>query len=96
MVKKFNDLGLRIKYNTEDTVLRYKRWKTEVPAFSRVFIQDNAGKGGPLYRATRYGLKDEPFSAQYTADWLGHPGSWWHVDASNIDFDALYDFIANA
>lgn len=96
VVQKFRDLGMRIQYPTEDLVLPYKSSRTEVKAFSRVFVQDPVGKGGKLYKAVfRNKLKDE-YDASGTSSWSGHEGFWWHFDAEAVDFEKLYKMVANA
>lgn len=89
--EKFKELGMTICYNTQDTRLKMAGGTQNVPAFSRVFVQDTAGLGGLLYKAKER-IKSS-FKAQFTKSWNERFGSWWHVPAE-VDLESLYKAIA--
>ncbi|MBD5642006.1 MAG: DEAD/DEAH box helicase family protein [Desulfovibrio sp.] len=88
---KFKELGMTICYNTQDTRLKMKAGTQNLPAFTRIFVQDSAGIGGKLFRA-KEDIK-RSFKAEYTTQWKERFGSWWHMGA-DIDLNSLYDAIA--
>ncbi len=94
IAEAFKKIGLTVKYNTARIALagfRGRRGDVFGP-FERLFLQDDRGKNGTLYR-----MKDilkARYRAQFSSDPCdGFRGAWWHVPAS-VDVKELYRLLA--
>lgn len=85
IVEDFNTFGIKIKINTTEFISAYKGRRYKYAAFERYFLQDSAGKGGPVHRSK------EEYSMKFTSD-FEVPGAWWHVD-SGVDLAKLLQTI---
>lgn len=91
-VKKFSDLGLTIKYNTQDVTVQCKKKVREFKAFERLFLFDKMGLSGVLRKTGK--MLAARFGADYTnGGWVEQPGFWWHIDG-NADLKELYDIVS--
>ena len=93
LAAKFEELGLTVRVNTTDISLRYRNYRAQhFAAFSRYFVHDKAGIGGPLNRVKD--ILKARYDAKFTKDWSESPGTaWWHVPAT-VDLNEIYNLIA--
>ena len=90
---RFQSLGMTVRPNAKefyDAGFRGRSGRTYAP-FSRWFIQDENGIGGPLYK-TKDILKAR-YAAKFTKGWTEFSGAWWHI-ASDIDLEDIYRLLA--
>ena len=93
LAARFNAIGITVRPNTKefyDAGFRGRSGTTYAP-FSRWFIQDENGFGGPLYK-----MKDilkARHSAKFTKEWAEFYGAWCHI-ASDIDLEDIYKLLS--
>lgn len=73
--------GITAHYNLRDVFQGSLTSKITFPAFTRLFLQDENGIGGKLYRMKET-LKSR-FDAKFTKRWLERSGAWWHLRIEN-------------
>ncbi len=90
---RFQSLGMTVRPNAKefyDAGFKGRSGRTYAP-FSRWFIQDENGIGGPLYK-TKDILKAR-YAAKFTKGWTEFSGAWWHI-ASDIDLEDIYRLLS--
>ena len=93
VVEKFERLGLKIRINAADISLKYRNYRAQsFAAFSRYFINDRAGIGGPLNKVKD--ILKARYDAKFTKGWSEYPGmAWWHMPTT-VDLNEIYNLIA--
>lgn len=88
ILSRFEDNGIKALYNHRDVFQGSMTNRKSYPAFTRLFLQDEKGIGGKLYRM-KESLKSR-FDAKFTKCWLERSGAWWHLRIeSENDFEEL-------